>query len=89
MAKLGLLKLAMELFNKSTILGLIKLTCLLIKTPLKVYLGLAGIGAQSRKAMLHMSMRLFYAPWARPANQSIVHLISPNKVRRLLKGAVF
>ena len=67
-------------------MGLIKLAGLLIKTPFKVYCVLAGLGAQSRKDMLHMSVRLFFAPWARPANQGIVHLICSNKGRRLWKA---
>ena len=51
---------------------LIKRLQLLMGTPFKVYLGLAG-----------------FAPWARPANQSIPHLIFSNKVRRCIEGAGF
>ena len=74
---------AFKLVYKSQTLGFSKLLGLLIRTPFKVYLSLAGLGAKSRKDTLHMSMRLFFAPWARPANQSIVHLTFSNKVRRL------
>ena len=48
-----------------------------------MYQFLAGFGAQSRTDTLHMSVRLFFAPLARPANQGIVHLICSNKARTL------
>ena len=59
-----------------------KVVYLLIKTPLKVGCVLAGFGAQSRTDTLHMSMRLFFAPWARPANQRLPRVTSSNKGRR-------
>ena len=47
---------------------------------------MAGLGVQSRTDMLHMSVQLFFAPWARPANQSVIRLNYSNKVRRLWKA---
>ena len=67
-------------------LGLLKLLDLLIRAPLRVNCVLAGLGAQSRTDMLHMSVRLFFAPWARPANQRVIRLNFSNKVRRLWKA---